>query len=86
MEMARAKEDYSDVKRIGIDETSVKKGHNYVTFFFDLDNRKLLFGTEGKDNETIKEFVADLKRHGGNPEQITDAAIDMSKAFIKGLK
>jgi len=86
VEMARAKEDYSDVKRIGIDETSVKKGHDYVTFFFDLDNRKLLFGTEGKDNETIKEFVADLKRHGGDPEQITDAAIDMSKAFIKGLK
>lgn len=80
------KEDYSNVKRIGIDETSVKKGHNYVTFFFDLDNRKLLFGTEGKDNETVKEFVADLMRHGGNPEQITDAAIDMSKAFIKGLK
>jgi transposase len=85
VEMARAKEDYSDVKRIGIDETSAKKGHNYVTFFFDLDNKKLLFGTEGKDNETVKEFVADLKKHGGNPEQITDAAIDMSKAFIKGI-
>jgi len=86
VEMARAKEDYSDVKRIGIDETSIKKGHNYVTFFFDLDNRKLLFGTEGKDNETVIEFVTDLLKHGGDPKQITDAAIDMSKAFIKGVK
>lgn len=86
VETARAKEDFSDVKRIGVDETSVKKGHNYVTFFFDLDQRKLLFGTEGKDNETVKEFVADLKKHGGDPDQITDAAIDMSKAFIKGIK
>ena len=86
VEMARAREDHSDVKRIGIDETSLKKGHNYVTFFFDLDKKKLLFGTEGKDNETVKNFVADLKRHGGDPEQITDAAIDMSKAFIKGVK
>ena len=86
VEAARAKEDFSDVRRIGIDETSVKKGHNYVSFFFDLDKRKLLFGTEGKDNETIKDFVADLKKHGGDPEQITDAAIDMSKAFIKGVK
>ncbi len=85
VEMARANEDYSDVKRIGIDETSSKKGQNYVTLFFDLDNRKLLFGTEGRDNETVKEFVADLKKHGGDPEQITDAAIDMSKAFIKGI-
>lgn len=86
VERARAKEDFSGVQRIGIDETSVKKGHNYVTFFFDLDQRKLMFGTEGKDNETVKEFVADLKKHGGDPELITDAAIDMSKAFIKGVK
>jgi transposase len=86
VEIARAKEDFSDVKRIGIDETSVKKGHDYVSFFFDLDKKKLLFGTEGKDNETVKDFVADLKKHGGDPEQITDVAIDMSKAFIKGVK
>lgn len=86
VEIARAKEDFSGVKRVGIDETSVKKGHNYVSFFFDLDQKKLLFGTEGKDNKTVKEFVADLEKHGGNPEQITDAAIDMSKAFIKGVK
>ena len=86
VEMARAKEDFSDVKRIGIDETSVRKGHNYVSFFFDLDKKKLLFGTEGKDSETIKAFVSDLKKHGGDPEQITDAVIDMSKAFIKGVK
>jgi transposase len=86
VEMARAREDFSDVKRIGIDETSVKKGHDYVSFFFDLDKKKLLFGTEGKGNETVMDFVADLKKHGGAPEQITDAAIDMSKAFIKGVK
>jgi transposase len=86
VEMARAKEDYSGVKRIGIDETSISKGHDYVSFFFDLDQKKLLFGTEGKDNETVKAFVTDLVKHGGDPDQITDAAIDMSKAFIKGVK
>jgi transposase len=86
VEMARAREDFSGVKRIGIDETSVRSGHNYVSFFFDLDRKKLLFGTEGKDNETVTAFVTDLKAHGGDPEQITDAAIDMSKAFIKGVK
>jgi len=85
VETARANEDYSDVKRIGVDETSTRKGHNYVTFFFDLDAKKLLFGTEGKDNKTVTEFVTDLLKHGGDPEQITDAAIDMSKAFIKGI-
>jgi transposase len=86
VDMARAREDFSDVKRIGIDETSVRKGHEYVSFFFDLDRKKLLFGTKGKDSETLKDFIADLRQHGGVPEQITDAAIDMSKAFIKGVK
>jgi len=86
VEMARANEDYSEVRRVGFDETSAKRGHDYVTLFFDLDKKKLLFGTEGRDNETVKAFVADLKAHGGDPEQITDAAIDMSNAFIKGVK
>ena len=85
-ELARSREDYSGVCRIGIDETAARRGHEYVTFFFDLDRRKLLFGTEGRDNETVKQFVTDLKAHGGAPELITDAAIDMSKAFIKGVR
>jgi transposase len=88
VEMARATEDFSAVKRIGMDETFAKRGpknERFVTFFFDLDKRKLLFGTKGKDNETVKAFVTDLKAHGGDPEQVTDAAIDMSKAYIKGV-
>lgn len=84
--LARAGEDFSRVRRIGFDETSAKRGHDYVTLFFDLDEKKLLFGAEGKDSATVKEFVADLKAHGGDPELITDAAIDMSKAFAKGVK
>lgn len=84
--MARAKEDYSKVRRVGMDETSAKRGHEYITLFFDLDARRLLFGTTGKDHETVKQFVADLKEHGGDAERITDAAIDMSGAFIKGVK
>lgn len=88
VDKARAAEDYSDVTRVGADETFAKRGRddNFVTFFFDLDKRKLLFGTKGKDNETVKRFVADLEAHGGDPEKVTDAAIDMSKAFIKGVK
>jgi len=88
VDKARAAEDYSDVTRIGADETFAKRGRddNFVTFFFDLDKRKLLFGTKGKDNETVKRFVADLETHGGDPQKVTDAAIDMSKAFIKGVK
>jgi transposase len=82
---ARSMEDYSAVTRVGFDETSVKKGHNdYISLFYDMDGRRLLFGTRGKDNQTVKAFADDLIAHGGDPLKITDAAIDMSGAFIKG--
>ena len=82
---ARSMEDYSGVTRVGFDETSVKKGHNdYIALFYDMDGRRLLFGTRGKDNQTVKSFADDLIAHGGDPLKITDAAIDMSGAFIKG--
>lgn len=48
-----AVEDYSDVKKIGIDETASKRGHNYVTVFVDMDESKAIYATEGKDSETI---------------------------------
>ena len=39
--------DYSLVDAIGIDETSRRKGHNYITLFVDLQERKTIFITEG---------------------------------------
>jgi len=37
------------------------------------------------NHETVKSFAEDLKDHHGEPENTTDAYIDMSKAFIKGV-
>ncbi|MDD3295277.1 MAG: ISL3 family transposase, partial [Geobacteraceae bacterium] len=73
------------MSRIGIDETVARRGQDYVTLCFDLDERRLLFGTPGKDHQTVTAFSEDLKAHGGAPENITSACIDMSKSFIKGL-
>ena len=86
VQIARAQADYSDVKRVGIDETSARRGQDYISLFFDLDQRRLLFGTGGKDHATVKAFTEDLKTHGGTPENVTAACIDMSKAFIKGIR
>jgi transposase len=69
-----------------MDETSARRGHDYISLFYDMDQRRLLFGTEGCDHETVKAFTEDLKAHNGAPENITDACLDMSKAFIKGVK
>lgn len=86
IQIARAQADYSEVERVGIDETSARRGQDYISLFFDLDRKRLLFGTEGKGHETVKAFTEDLKSHSGAPEKVTAACIDMSKAFIKGIK
>ena len=83
---ARKKENFSTVKNIGMDETSSKKGHNYVSIFADLDESKILFATEGKNADTVKAFVNDLKAHNGNAEQIENVSCDMSNSFIKGTE
>lgn len=85
-EQTRALNDYSQVTKVAMDETSIAKGHDYVTLFVDLEKKKTIFVAEGKDNATVKAFVADLAQHKGNTSNITDVSCDMSPAFIKGVK
>lgn len=85
IEKVRAKNDYSGVTAVGLDETSSRKGHKYITLFVDMNDRKTMFITEGKGNETVKEFVKDLEIHEGKNENIKDVSCDMSGAFIKGV-
>ena len=81
---ARKKIDLSKVSRIGVDETSFRKGHNYITSFVDLDTRQLIFATEGKGEETFRAFVSELEKRGGKRENIQVVSSDMSASFISG--
>ncbi len=74
-----------DLKKIGLDETSKAKGHDYITLFVDLISRKIVYITEGKDSQTVADFTSFLSEHGGDPEKITDVSADMSPSFIKGV-
>ena len=62
-----------------------RKGHNYVTVFADLVHQRVLFGTEGKDASVWASFAQELQAHNGHPKAITQVAIDMSKAYRKGV-
>lgn len=81
---ARRKQDMSQVRIVGIDETSLRRGQNYVTVMHDLDAKRLLFCTEGRDHKTVQAFAQDLQDHGGDPTAIAHACMDMSAAYLKG--
>ena len=84
--LAHAKKNFSTVTKVGCDETSSRKGHNYVTVFADMDSGNVLFATEGKDSCTVKAFANELAEHEAMPEQIKEVTIDMSPAFIAGVR
>lgn len=85
VDLALADADLSAVTSVAIDETSCRRGHNYITVTADPIERKVLFVTEGKDAGTIKRFAQYLTSHSATPVQISSVSIDMSPAFIKGV-
>ena len=80
-----ASNDYSQLTAVGIDETSKRKCHDYITLFVDLLEKRTIFISEGNSQETVEEFVNDLKAHNADPHQITDVSCDMWPAFIRGV-
>lgn len=86
VEEARSQEDYTEVKSVGVDETSKAKGHKYVSVFIDLDRSKVIHVCEGKDALAIESFKTDLELHRGSSENIDNFCCDMSPAFISGIE
>lgn len=83
---AYAQKDLQKVSRVGIDETSSRKGHRYISVFVDMDEREVVFATPGKDETTIARFADELTKHSANTENITAVSMDMSPAFISGTR
>jgi len=82
---ARSKEDCSQVKVVGVDETSCAKFHKYISLFVDLNDNKVLYVCEGKDANAISSFRKDLEDHNGASENIEMFCSDMSPAFISSI-
>jgi len=86
VERAIATMDLSEVTQVGMDETSARRGHEYISVFYDLIKRRLIHVAEGKDATVVEDFVKSLTAHGGKAGAITEASCDMSPAMTKGIK
>lgn len=47
---------FEDLRRIGIDEISYKKGHKYLMVVVDHDTRRLIWAAPGRTSATVAEF------------------------------
>jgi len=82
--IAHQKDETEGLEKVGFDETSAKKGHTYVTTMVDLQQRRVLFATPGKDAACIKKSVDYLESKQVDPISIKQVCIDMSPSFISG--
>lgn len=57
--------DLSAVEAVAIDETSLQRGHAYLTLVADARQGKVLFVTKGRDATTLKAFAQHLPAHRG---------------------
>ena len=58
---SRQGSDFSAVTQVGVDETSSKRGHNYVSLFVDMKSSQVLFVTPFPCRSRVTER---LRRHG----------------------
>ncbi|MCO5297058.1 MAG: ISL3 family transposase [Fimbriimonadaceae bacterium] len=78
--------DIGEPSRVGVDETSARRGHDYVTAFVDLVERRTLFVTAGRSGSTLGKFKKYLRSKGVKPGSVLEFSCDMSPAFLSGIR
>ena len=82
VEEALKRADLADLKRVCIDETAAKRGHDYITLFVDIDRRNVVYIADGRDADTVRQFADHVDAHNSDASRIKEVCIDMSGAFI----
>ena len=78
--------DLSDVMKLAIDETSFKRGHDYVTVTIDALKRRVFDVQHGRKKEVVTKMKEKLERQGGAAQNILAVTSDMSTSYLPGVK
>jgi transposase len=71
-------------RRIGVDETSFRKGAEYITVVNDLDQNKVLWVGDNRRKQTLSVFYAELGVEGC--ERLESVAMDMWAPYISSTR
>lgn len=72
-------------ENLGLDETSKRKGHDYITLAVNLDERRVIHIVEGKDKNAVESIKKYLNLKGVDTNAVLHASMDMSPSFISGV-
>jgi transposase len=72
-----------EVKYISVDEFAIKKGHEYMTVFSDIESGRIIHAVEGRTAADIAPFLIELTNKAKNLKAI---AMDMSLSYISAVQ
>lgn len=72
-----------EIKYISVDEFAIKKGHEYMTVFSDIESGRIIHAVEGRKIEDITPFLLKLQKEAKNLKAI---AMDMSVSYIAAVE
>jgi hypothetical protein len=58
---ARDAADYSDVVRVGIDDTAKRRGQSYISIMANLDGQRTVAVTQGRDKGAVGRLCSELE-------------------------
>jgi transposase len=82
---ARDAAGYSDVVRVGIDDTARRRGQSYISIMADLDGQRAIAVTEGRDKGAVGRLCDELEGHGGDRTKVQEVTRDMAEAYSLGV-
>lgn len=82
---ARCAADYSAVERVGIDDTARRRGQSYISTMVDLDARRVVAVTEGRDRGAVGRLCDQLEERGGDRSRVLEVTRDMAEAYSLGV-
>ena len=83
---ALEQDELEPIEQLGIDETSSKKGHHYVTLGVNLERCRVFHVAQGKDGKAVASIAKKIRDKGGDCAQVSQVSIDLSAAFIAAIK
>lgn len=82
---ALSHQDLSPIADLSVDETSSKRGHNYLTVLADRQAKKVVGLAVGKDQEAFSHALIDMEVRGAYRDEVQTVTMDMSKSYIAGV-
>ena len=70
---------------MGIDDTACRRGQSYISTMVDLDGRRVVAVTQGRDRGAVGRLCDDMEAHGGDRGAVLEVTRDMAEAYARGV-